>query len=1096
MSLRFICIKRHFLLPFFLAISLAACQTKGDKMFTKVSPSRSNVEFRNTLIEDEGFNVMSYPYFYNGGGVAVGDINNDGLPDLFFTGNMVKNRLYLNKGNFTFEDITDKSTVASKQGWCTGATMADINGDGWLDIYICRSADASPLKRRNLLYVNNHDNTFTESAEKYGIADQGYSTHAAFFDYDKDNDLDLVVINHSQKEYMQDVQGKPGIRKLVNPDYSTHLYRNDNGHYTNVTDTSGITSNVLSFGLGVAISDLNNDSWPDIYISNDFNEADYYFINQKNGTFKEMSREMLSYTSLFSMGNDVADVNNDGYPDIITLDMLPEGNEMQKMHNGAENFNKFELLFGNGFFRQYSRNMLQLNRGDGSFDEVGQFAGISNTDWSWTPLVADFDDDGNKDIYTTNGYVKDYTNMDYLKYNVDIMTEPDREKQLEMVKKNKLPTIKMANYMYRNEGHVSFSNQTTAWGLDDPGISAGAAYADLDNDGDLDIIMNNSNDVAGIYENNLRTLSPTSKYLNIKLTGSGMNPFAIGAKVTLTTNSGIQTQELMPSRGFQSSVDYLLHFGIGANDSVKALKVNWPMGQVSTLDAPGFNKVITLNIKDAITDTSSNSATFIQPLLSFADTLPFKHTENPYNDFAQQGLLPQWFSRQGPAMAKGDINGDKLEDIFIGGAKGQPGMLFIQDKSGKFIKHTDAAITNDAVFEDITAAFFDADSDGDNDLSVGSGGYELTPNDPLLQNRLYLNNGHGVFTKASAALPTDFINDNAVSVADFNGDGFPDIFVGGFCVPGKYPEGSGSAFLFNDGKGHFAKQNDSWLKGFDQLDLVTSAVAADINKDGRQDLVIAGHFMGIEVWLNKINHFEKDTAFSGSVGHGLYNTLVATDIDGDGDIDILAGNQGLNNQFKASVAEPLEMYYSDFDDNGTPEAVMAYYIDHKLWPIYSRDDLMQQLPSFNKRFLYYHDYANADMPAIFGDQLSKAVHFTASNMSSVLLENDGKKFVSHPLPIEAQWYPIYSIVADDVNGDGKKDIITGGNQTYSRIKFGAYSCGRGDVFINKGGFVFERLSPVQSGLKVPGDIRNILFTGHQLIFGVNDQQPLVWRLNK
>ena len=648
------CIKRHFFLPFFLAVCLVACQTEDKKMFTKVLSSSSNVDFRNTLIEDDAFNVLNYPYFYNGGGVAVGDINNDGLPDLFFTGNMVKNRLYLNKGKLNFEDITAKSTVADKQGWCTGTTMVDINGDGWLDIYICRSADVNPVKRRNLLYVNNHDNTFTESAEKYGIADEGYSTQAAFFDYDNDNDLDLVVINHSQKEYMQGLQEKPGIRKVVNPNFSTHLYRNDNGHYSNVTEASGITSNVLSFGLGLAVSDLNNDNWPDIYISNDFNEGDYCFINQKNGTFREMSRQMFAYTSLFSMGNDAADLNNDGYQDIITLDMLPESNEMQKMHNGAENFNKFQLLFNNGFFQQYSRNMLQLNRGDGSFDEIGQFAGISNTDWSWTPLAADFDDDGNKDIYITNGYVKDYTNMDYIKYSIDIIIEKDREKQSEMMqnKMNKLPTINMANYMFRNDGHLTFSNQTAAWGLDEPVISAGAAYADLDNDGDLDIVTNNCNDVASIYQNNLRTLNPNSKYLNIKLTGAGMNPFAIGSKVTLVTSSGIQTQELMPSRGFQSSVDYLIHFGIATKDSVEKVIVNWPGGQTSILQAPGFNKVINLNISDATIGTVSDSVPVIKPLISFADTLPFKHNENTYNDFAQQGLLPQWFSRQGTSHGK------------------------------------------------------------------------------------------------------------------------------------------------------------------------------------------------------------------------------------------------------------------------------------------------------------------------------------------------------------------------------------------------------------------------------------------------------------
>lgn len=1078
-----------------LAYIMSGCNQPDDKLFTKVSPSKSNIDFKNLLIEDEEFNVLNYPYFYNGGGVAVGDINNDGLTDIFFTGNMVRNKLYLNKGNFEFEDITKNSTVADKQGWCTGATMADVNADGWLDIYVCRSADANSLKRKNLLFINNHDNTFTEQAEKYGIADDGYSTHAAFFDYDKDNDLDLVVINHSLKEYMQGTQQKPGIRQQTNPDFSTHLYRNDNGHYINSTNEAGITSNVLSFGLGVAVSDLNNDTWPDLYISNDFNEADYCFINQKNGTFKELSREMFSYTSLFSMGNDAADINNDGLEDIITLDMLPEGNYLQKMHNGSENFDKFQILFKNGFFKQYSRNMLQLNRGDGTFDEVGQYSGISNTDWSWATLAADFDDDGKKDIFITNGYVKDYTDMDYLKYNVDIILEKDPEQQEKMMRNrmNKLPTIKLPNYIFKNEGALKFSDKTTVWGMDEPVIAAGAAYADLDNDGDLDLITNNCNEVASIYQNNLRKLNTGGKYLNIKLAGNGMNSFAIGSKITLTTTSGIQVQEMMPSRGFQSSVDYTLHFGIAPSDSVEKVTVIWPNGLISTINSPGTNKTINVNIKEAFSDSAKVQPPGINTLFTFSDSLSFKHTENFYNDFNQQTLLPQWFSRQGPAMAKGDINGDKLEDVFIGGAKDQAGIFFIQTQNRTFTKYAVPSLTSDAAFEDITASIFDADGDGDNDLFVGSGGYEFQPGDTLLQNRLYINTGKGLFVKMKNALPADVINDNTVSVADFNGDGFPDLFNGGFCVPGKYPEAGGSQLLLNDGKGNFVQQTDSWLPSFNKQNLVTSSVVADVDKNGKPDLIIAGHWMGIEVWLNKTNHFEKDTLFiPGDVQQGLFNTLAASDIDDDGDIDIFAGNQGLNNQFITTAAEPMEMYYKDFDDNGTKEPVISYYIDHKPWPIYSRDDLMQQIPSYNKRFLQYSDYAKAGIADIFGEKLGTAVHYTASQMSSLLLENTGKSFRMHQLPLQAQWYPVYSFSILDINHDGKKDFIAGGNQTYSRIKFGSYGCGKGDVFINKGDFQFERLSPLQSGLSISGDIRNAIVIGQQLIFGINDQQPVCY----
>ena len=637
----------------FICAGISGCDSK-EKLFTDLPASKTNIEFKNFLEEDGEFNVLSYPYFYNGGGVAIIDVNNDGLQDILFTGNMVKNRLYLNKGDMEFEDITDASHVAEKQGWCTGVAIADVNTDGWLDIYICRSADAAAAKRKNLLFINNHDNTFSEQADKYGIADEGYSTHAAFFDYDRDNDLDLVVINHSLKEFMQGQQEKPGIRNQKSKNFGTHLYRNDNGRYANVSDSAGVTSNVLSFGLGVAVSDLNNDGWPDMYISNDFNEGDYCFINQKNGTFREMGAEMFDYTSLFSMGNAAADINNDGMQDIVTLDMLPETNYLQKMHNGSENFDKFQLLFRNGFSQQYSRNMLQVNRGNGTFTEAGQFAGISNTDWSWAPLAADYDEDGKKDLFISNGYVKDYTDMDYIKYNVDIILEKNPEKQREMMSKrlDKIPTIKISNYMFRNNGNMNFKNLSSSWGLDEPRISAGAAYADLDNDGDLDLAISNCNEPASIYRNNLHDNFPGKNYIGFSLVGDGQNPFAIGSKITLVTTSGIQVQEMMPSRGFQSSVDYRIHFGVDSNVTVKEAIIHWPTGKVSTVKAPALNKIHKIAIAEAA-NGNDNTAEDSTTLFSFRDTLAFRHRENVFNDFNEQVLLPQWFSRQGPCDGSG-----------------------------------------------------------------------------------------------------------------------------------------------------------------------------------------------------------------------------------------------------------------------------------------------------------------------------------------------------------------------------------------------------------------------------------------------------------
>lgn len=1079
-----------------LSLSFIACDEKGQALFTKVSSSSSNIDFRNLLIEDESFNVLNYPYFYNGAGVAVGDINNDGLPDIFFTGNMVKNRLYINKGELEFEDITVKSTVSEKQGWCTGATMADVNADGWLDIYICRSADGDPKKRQNLLYINNHDNTFSEQAAKYGIADEGYSTQAAFFDYDKDNDLDLVVINHSSKEYMQGQQEKPGIRKQTNPDFSTHLYRNDGNSFKDVTEQSGITSNVLTFGLGLAVSDLNNDSWPDLYISNDFNEADYCFINQKDGTFAEKSAELFAYTSLFSMGNDAADINNDGYADIITLDMLPEGNFLQKMHNGSENFDKFQILFNNGFLRQYSRNMLQLNRGDGSFDEIGQFAGISNTDWSWAPLAADFNNDGHKDLFVSNGYVKDYTDMDYIKYNVDIIMERDPAKQQQMMKSrmDKLPTIKIPNYVFSNDGNLKFSNRTKDWGLDEPSITAGAAYADFDNDGDLDLVTSNCNDYATVYRNNLNTSDQSQNYLKIKLKGNGNNPFAVGSRVTLISDSGIQMQELMPSRGFQSSVDYILHFGVHKGDSITQVRVQWPTGVTSVVDHPGTNKMLELTINNAQQDSLQDVPPPAGTLFTFMDTLPFRHKESRFNDFSQQTLLPQWFSRQGPALAKGDLNGDGRIDLYIGGAKDQPGAIFLQGRDGSYRKHPAGSINSDSSYEDQTAVIFDADGDGDNDLFVGSGGYELAANDPLLQNRLYLNDGRANFSKPAGLLPQDIINDFTVSIIDINNDGLPDIFNGGFCVPGKYPQSTGSQLLINKGNGRYANET-ALLKGFDQSKLITSSATVDINKDGKKDLVVAGHWMSIEVWVNRNGALERDTSLISFNRSGLFNTVEAADIDNDGDEDLVAGNQGLNTQFVVTEKEPMEMFYADFDGNGTSEPVISYYIGGKRWPIYSRDDLVQQIPLFNKRYLYYSDYAKSTMEDIFGDKLNTASHYQASEMRSLILENTGKALRVKPLPKEAQWYPIYAIIVNDLNGDNKSDFVVAGNESYARIKFGAYSAGRGDVFINRGE-QFERVVSNRSGLRISGDVRKMVLANDQLIFGINNQHPLCFTLSK
>src|SRR5260221_6673929 len=803
---------RGFALLFLLLNMSCNHSDSHSRLFTRLDKDETGIDFQNTLFDGETLNVLNYIYFYNGGGTAIGDINNDGLPDILFTGNMVHNRLFLNKGNFKFEDITEKSGVAAQQGWCTGATMADVNGDGLTDIYICRSADNNPAMRRNLLYINNGNGSITASASDYGLADEGFSTQAAFFDYDKDGDLDLFLINHSLHQFTTGAIENPGWRKESRPAFECKLYRNDFDEvkhhpvYTDVSAEAGIHSDVLTFGLGLAISDLNNDGWPDVYVSNDFNEPDYLFINNGNHSFTERLSACMDQTSLYSMGNDAADFNNDGLIDLMTLDMLPEDNHTQKMHSGAENFNKFQALFNRGFYYQYSRNMLQKNNGDGTFSEIGQLAGVSNTDWSWSALFADFDNDGNKDLLVTNGYVKDYTDMDFLKYSADNAMHANTENKEEAIKEaiSRMPPSPGASYLYRNNGNTTFSRANASWGLDQKTVSAGAAYADLDNDGALDLVINNTNEYAGIYRNNARG----GHYLRVALLGDPKNSTGIGSKVKLFCKDTIFYQEAFPVRGFQSSVDPVLNFGTGDHNLIDSVLVIWPDDHFQVLRQVKADQLLKIAKKDAAGawDYKAGHAAS-KPLLTPAPT-SIAHTENNYNDFDQQPLLLNYLSRRGPCMAKADVNGDGLEDLYVGGSKGHPGRLFLQSKTGAFVSAHATAIEKDSLADDGAALFFDADGDGDADLYVAAGGYELGANDPLLKGRLYINDGKGHFSRAENALPDVLLNAGCATAADIDGDGDLDLFVGGRVVPGKYPLSPGSKLLLNDCKGHFTDATD------------------------------------------------------------------------------------------------------------------------------------------------------------------------------------------------------------------------------------------------------------------------------------------------
>jgi hypothetical protein len=1055
------------------------------------------------FIDDGAMNMNNYIYFYNGGGVAIGDINNDSLQDILFTGNMVKNRLFLNKGNFEFEDITARSGVAEKQGWCTGATMVDINGDGKLDIYICRSADGNPRKRENLLFINNGDLTFSEQAAKYGLADAGYSTQAAFFDYDKDGDVDCFIINHSLQKYTSGVQEKPELRNTHDPAYASKLYRNDGGHFTDVTEAAGITSNVLTFGLGITVSDFNNDGWPDVFESNDFSEPDYLFINNRNGTFTEGLSTCMDETSLFSMGADAADFNNDGLIDLQTLDMLAEDNRTQKMHSGAENFDKFQFLFSQGFYYQYSRNMLQKNNGDGTFSEVGQLSGVSNTDWSWSALFGDYDNDGNKDLFVTNGYLKDHTDMDFIRYSIDRLNRAMKKETVDPIPVyiKKMPTLTGYNYLFQNNGNETFSKRTKEWGLSKSGVSAGAAYSDFDNDGDLDLVINKSNDYADIYRNNAET-DIKNKYLRVRLKGNAMNERGIGAKVKVFCKSDQYYQEQSPVRGFQSSTDPVLNFGVGKNELIDSVLVIWPDDSFQKLVDVKPNQTLTINIADAKEKwnyhTGASKSLFAQAALPNV-----RHRENVFSDFNIQSLLPNYLSREGPCIEVADVNNDGLEDFFMGGAKNHPSQIWIQNNAGKFTAKPEPPILKDSASEDVAAAFLDADNDGDKDLYVACGGYEFNEGDPALQDRLYINDGKGNFSRKQNALPGMLTSKHCVKAADIDGDGDMDLFVGGRVVPGKYPITPDSYILLNDGKGKFEDATANICADLKQIGMVTDAVFTDVNNDSRPDLLIVGEWMPVRVFINEKGKFtDASSLYVHFASAGWWNKIIAEDMDGDGDQDFIIGNCGLNTQFHVSEKEPMSVYYKDFDGNGSIDPVICYYINGVSYPANSRDDLTDQLPALKKKFIEYNAYAVATINNIFPpEQLQDARVLKAETMETVYLENrNGKELALHHLPLQAQYAPVYGIATTDIDGDGKKDVVLAGNNKWTRIKFGRYNANHGVVLLGNGKGDFRYVTQTASGLSIRGDVRSLqkIKTGktQSIIAGVNDNNALMLQQNQ
>ena len=1081
--------KQLFLFLFFLCL---ACQpdqsntatTPSEKATQKNETSNSTIEvpattsgiqFNNILTESPQLNRLNYEYFYNGGGVAIGDINNDGLADIYFTGNMVPDKLYLNQGNLKFKDITGAAGIPFENDWHTGVAMADVNADGWLDIYVSRSGwFTDKAKKANRLYINNQDNTFTEAAASYGLADTGLGVQAAFFDGDMDGDLDVFVLNNPE--------AKPNAANLIeyrkqanSGNLSTdRYYENRNGKFVDQTKNAGL----LTFGYrhGISVGDLNNDGWPDIYLSSDFDDPDYLFINDGDGSYTNRIDEMMDQISMFSMGNDQADINHDGFFDLFVADMTPGNHERSKQNMASMNPAKFYGMAQTGFHHQYMINTLQLNNGGQSFSNISHMAGLANTDWSWSTLFLDWDMDGNDDLFVTNGIKRDVLNNDVRIKATKLMQQQQRQPEPMQVL-NLMPSNKIKNYFYQNDGDLGFLDKTPSWIGNRAYNSNGAAYGDLDNDGDLDLVINNVEDPANLLENKSK-----NNYIKIKISGGSKNPFGIGTRVKVYAEGKVQMKELFPNRGFCSSMEPILHFGLGQTNAIDKVEVIHSNKTGVTIENPTINKLLNVSL-DGVGPMSNNLST--SPL--FASLAPGKlglnyvHKENNFDDFAKETLLPQRYSQNGPFMSTADVNGDALTDLFVGGASGQPGTLFIQSKQGKFTKKTIPVFSKDASHEDMKSVFFDADGDGDNDLYVVSGGYEQQDGSPYYQDRLYLNDGKGNFKK-KPHVANIRSSGQALALADIDQDGDLDIFRGGRVMAGEYPQTAPSFILINE-DGRFTNR-----KNLDITGLITDAVFNDINGDGKDELFVCGEWMSPTYY--SINA-EGDISNPTTLGtKGWYQSLFIDDLNGDGNLDLIAGNMGENNKFHPNVSHPLHVYAADFDENGTNDIILSkMYKGHNV-PVRGRECSSQQLPFIQEKFPTFKEFAEASLEDVYGDKLADALHHQVESMAHFSCTNLASTKNAIALPKMTQRSPLMDIVQVSINNQSY--LIGAGNHYHTEVETSRYDAGIGVVLSMKGNEL-QTVPAIASGLMLDGDIKDLeviqLANGKTILVATQNNGP-------